>query len=92
MVCIDPAGTPVLPGRSGRFRQGLERNRQRRAGGVGLGLYIARQPARSRDGDLLLAYLRRRPTGPASSCPCPGWRRPLAPGLAHPRAVRDWAF
>ncbi len=36
-----------------RFTQ-LERNIQRRAGGVGLGLYIARQLARSQDGDLLV--------------------------------------
>jgi signal transduction histidine kinase len=36
-----------------RFTQ-LERHIQRRAGGVGLGLYIARQLARSQDGDLLV--------------------------------------
>jgi signal transduction histidine kinase len=36
-----------------RFTQ-LERHMQRRAGGVGLGLYIARQLARSQDGDLLV--------------------------------------
>jgi signal transduction histidine kinase len=36
-----------------RFTQ-LERHGQRRAGGVGLGLYIARQLARSQDGDLLV--------------------------------------
>ena len=36
-----------------RFTQ-LERSTQRRAGGVGLGLYIARQLARSQDGDLLV--------------------------------------
>jgi signal transduction histidine kinase len=41
-----------------RFTQ-LERHTQRRAGGVGLGLYIARQLARSQDGDLVLA----EPTG-----------------------------
>jgi signal transduction histidine kinase len=41
-----------------RFTQ-LERHTQRRAGGVGLGLYIARQLARSQDGDLILA----EPTG-----------------------------
>jgi signal transduction histidine kinase len=36
-----------------RFTQ-LERHTTRRAGGVGLGLYIARQLARSQDGDLLV--------------------------------------
>jgi signal transduction histidine kinase len=36
-----------------RFSQ-LDRHGQRRAGGVGLGLYIARQLARSQDGDLLV--------------------------------------
>src|SRR5215204_902312 len=36
-----------------RFTQ-LERTSQRRAGGVGLGLYIARQLARSQDGELLV--------------------------------------
>jgi signal transduction histidine kinase len=36
-----------------RFTQ-LERHIHRRAGGVGLGLYIARQLARSQDGELLV--------------------------------------
>jgi signal transduction histidine kinase len=45
-----------------RFTQ-LDRQDGRRGGGIGLGLYIARQLARSQDGDLLVA----EPLGPGGA-------------------------
>jgi K+-sensing histidine kinase KdpD len=68
-----------------RFTQ-LERHTTRRAGGVGLGLYIARQLARSQDGDLLVVD----PTG------AHGARfelhLPLLPEAARHLIVRGRAF
>ena len=84
MLAVEDAG-PGIPEAErqrifDRFTQ-LERSQQRRSGGVGLGLYIARQLARSQDGDLLLvdpASGRERPLR-APPPPCsrtPSGRRP----------------
>jgi signal transduction histidine kinase len=57
VLAVEDAGPGIPPAERQRiferFTQ-LERQSQRRAGGVGLGLYIARQLARSQDGDLLV--------------------------------------
>jgi signal transduction histidine kinase len=57
VLAVEDAGPGIPEGERqrifDRFTQ-LERQSQRRAGGVGLGLYIARQLARSQDGDLLV--------------------------------------
>jgi signal transduction histidine kinase len=57
VLAVEDAGPGIPPAERerifDRFTQ-LERHSQRRAGGVGLGLYIARQLARSQDGDLLV--------------------------------------
>jgi signal transduction histidine kinase len=58
VIAVQDAG-PGVPAAEGerifeRFSQ-LDSGASRRAGGVGLGLYIARQLARAQDGDLVLA-------------------------------------
>jgi len=53
-----------------RFTQ-LDSGATRRAGGVGLGRYIARQLAHAQGGELLLADPPRPATAPASSCASP---------------------
>jgi signal transduction histidine kinase len=55
VLAVEDAG-PGIPEaeRQHIFDRFTQLDRQRRAGGVGLGLYIARQLARSQDGDLLV--------------------------------------
>ena len=58
VLAVEDAGPGIPPADRerifGRFTQ-LDRQAQRRAGGVGLGLYIARELARSQDGELVVA-------------------------------------
>ena len=53
-----------------RFTQ-LDSGATRRAGGVGLGLYIARQLANAQDGELVVCDPPSAATAPASSSACP---------------------
>ena len=81
VLAVEDAG-PGVPGADRerifeRFTQ-LDSGATRRGGGVGLGLYIARQLANAQGGELLLTDPVPPARAPASSCasPWPPWTSP----------------